>query len=111
MLHNADVQQHEDPESIKQALVRQLFSPVRWTEIIRSFADAGITYVVECGPGKILSGLKQAHLDKFAEPGTDGRRGDPKRAQHINAERVIRWVLLREVLSVSVLARNRSIGD
>jgi [acyl-carrier-protein] S-malonyltransferase len=59
LLHNADAQQHEDPESLKQALVRQLFSPVRWTEIIRSFADAGITYVVECGPGKILSGLNK----------------------------------------------------
>jgi [acyl-carrier-protein] S-malonyltransferase len=59
LLHNADVQQHEDSESIKKALIRQLFSPVRWTEIIHSFAGAGITYVVECGPGKILSGLNK----------------------------------------------------
>jgi [acyl-carrier-protein] S-malonyltransferase len=46
---------------------------VRWTEIIHSFADAGITYVVECGPGKILSGLNKrisANLQSLAL--TDG---------------------------------------
>ncbi len=59
LLHNADVLQHEDPEAIKTILIRQLFSPVRWTEIIRFFADAGVTHVVECGPGKILSGLNK----------------------------------------------------
>ena len=73
LLHNADVQQHEDPETIKEVLIQQLFSPVRWTEIIHSFADAKITYVVECGPGKILSGLNKrisANLQSLAL--TDG---------------------------------------
>ena len=73
LLHNADVQQHEDPETIKEVLIQQLFSPVRWTEIIHSFADAGITCVVECGPGKILSGLNKrisANLQSLAL--TDG---------------------------------------
>jgi [acyl-carrier-protein] S-malonyltransferase len=59
LLHNADVQSHEDPAAIKEALIQQLFSPVRWTEIIHAFAEAGITYVVESGPGKILSGLNK----------------------------------------------------
>ncbi len=59
LLHNSDVQSHEDAEIIKEALIKQLFSPVRWTEIIQSFASAGITYVVECGPGKVLSGLNK----------------------------------------------------
>ena len=73
LLHNADVQQHEDPETIKEVLIQQLFSPVRWTEIIHSFADAGITCVVECGPDKILSGLNKrisANLQSLAL--TDG---------------------------------------
>jgi [acyl-carrier-protein] S-malonyltransferase len=69
LLHNADVQQHEDPETIKEVLIQQLFSPVQWTEIIHSFAGAGITCVVECGPGKILSGLNKrisANLQSLA---------------------------------------------
>jgi [acyl-carrier-protein] S-malonyltransferase len=73
LLHNADVQSHEDPAAIKEALIQQLFSPVRWTEIIHAFAEAGITHVVECGPGKILSGLSKrisANLQSLAL--TDG---------------------------------------
>ena len=59
LLHNADVQSHDRPESIKEILVRQLFSPVRWTEIVQFFASAGVTHVAECGPGKVLSGLNK----------------------------------------------------
>jgi [acyl-carrier-protein] S-malonyltransferase len=59
LLHNADVQNHDRPESIKEILVGQLFSPVRWTEIVQFFASAGVTHVVECGPGKVLSGLNK----------------------------------------------------
>jgi len=59
LLHNADVQSHDRTESIKEILVRQLFSPVRWTEIIQFFASAGVTHVAECGPGKVLSGLNK----------------------------------------------------
>ncbi|MEO5654637.1 MAG: ACP S-malonyltransferase [Nitrosospira sp.] len=69
LLHNADVQRHENPEGIKRILIRQLCSPVRWTEIVRSFASAGVTHVVECGPGKVLSGLTKridANLQSLA---------------------------------------------
>ena len=69
LLHNADVEQHEDAESIKEILVRQLFNPVRWTEIIRFISGAGIHHVVECGPGKVLSGLNKridANLQSLA---------------------------------------------
>lgn len=59
VLHNADVQQHDDPAEIKKILVRQLCRPVRWTETICSFAAAGVFHVVECGPGKVLSGLNK----------------------------------------------------
>lgn len=59
LLHNADVRQHDDPATIKKILVQQLCRPVRWTETIRSFAAAGVAHVVECGPGKVLSGLNK----------------------------------------------------
>ena len=57
MLNNVDVKQEQDPVNIKDALVRQAASPVRWVEIIRSMAAQGVTHVVECGPGKVLAGM------------------------------------------------------
>jgi [acyl-carrier-protein] S-malonyltransferase len=59
VLHNADVQPHADATAIRNILVQQLCRPVRWTETIHAFAAAGITHVVECGPGKVLSGLNK----------------------------------------------------
>ncbi|MDN5934864.1 MAG: malonyl CoA-acyl carrier protein transacylase, partial [Nitrosospira sp.] len=62
LLNIADVKQHDDPAVIKNILVQQLCKPVRWTETIRSFAAAGVVHVMECGPGKVLSGLNK-HID------------------------------------------------
>ena len=59
ILHNVDVKPHLDAASIKEILVQQLISPVRWVDTIRAFATAGITHVVECGPGKVLAGLNK----------------------------------------------------
>jgi len=59
ILHNADVKTHLDTTAIKKILVQQLISPVRWVDTIRAFAAAGITHVVECGPGKVLAGLNK----------------------------------------------------
>lgn len=59
ILHNVDVQAHDDVESIKAILTRQLFSPVRWVDTIKAFATEGITHSVECGPGNILTGLNK----------------------------------------------------
>ena len=59
VLHNADVIAHEDPAAIKQALVAQLYSPVRWVETVRALAAKGVTHVVECGPGKVLAGFSK----------------------------------------------------
>lgn len=59
VVHNADVAAHTDSAAIKDALVRQLFSPVRWVETIRYFGQQGITHNVECAPGKVLSGLNK----------------------------------------------------
>jgi [acyl-carrier-protein] S-malonyltransferase len=57
LVNNVDVKIEDDPDRIKDALVRQAFSPVRWVEVIRRMLDAGATHVVECGPGKVLAGL------------------------------------------------------
>ncbi len=57
VLNNVDVAFVEDPEAIKAALARQACNPVRWVEVIRAMAAAGVTRVAECGPGKVLSGL------------------------------------------------------
>lgn len=57
VLHNADVQAHADPGAIREALVRQAYSPVRWSETIQAMARQGVTHVYECGPGKVLAGL------------------------------------------------------
>ena len=57
IINNVDVKIETNPLSIKDALVRQAASPVRWVEIIRLMAEQGVTHVVECGPGKVLAGL------------------------------------------------------
>jgi len=57
VVQNADVQSHGSVEEIQNALVRQLYSPVRWTECARKLAANGATHIVECGPGKVLTGL------------------------------------------------------
>jgi [acyl-carrier-protein] S-malonyltransferase len=57
VLHNADVMAYSNSEKIKDALVRQLYSPVRWVETVQAVHGPGVTYAAECGPGKVLAGL------------------------------------------------------
>ena len=59
VIHNADVASYTDPAAIRDALVRQLYSPVRWTETIRLLAAQGVLHQDECGPGKVLAGLNK----------------------------------------------------
>ena len=59
ILHNVDVKTHSDAASIKQILIQQLISPVRWVDTIQAFSVAGVTNIVECGPGKVLAGLNK----------------------------------------------------
>jgi [acyl-carrier-protein] S-malonyltransferase len=59
VLHNADVAAYSDAASIRDALVRQLYSPVRWVETVQAFGPQGITHNVECAPGKVLAGLNK----------------------------------------------------
>ena len=81
LINNVDVAILDNPEAIKDALVRQVASSVRWVETMDKMAGMGITNVIECGPGKVLAGLSkrinssltgdaivdQASLDKVLE--------------------------------------------
>ncbi|MEI7917378.1 MAG: ACP S-malonyltransferase [Methylophilaceae bacterium] len=57
VIHNADVIAYNDVNNIKDALVRQLYSPVRWVETVQSVYNQDIKASAECGPGKVLAGL------------------------------------------------------
>ncbi len=63
VIHNADVQQHQQSNEIKKILMQQIHSPVHWVNTIQSFVSQGVTHIVECGPGKVLSGLTK-RIDK-----------------------------------------------
>ena len=69
LVNNVDVAVLGDPTAIKAALARQACNPVRWVEVIRHMAGAGVTHVAECGPGKVLSGMTgriEKELQSFA---------------------------------------------
>jgi [acyl-carrier-protein] S-malonyltransferase len=59
VLHNADVSSADSADAVRDALVRQLYQPVRWVDTIRAIVSAGATHIVECGPGKVLAGLNK----------------------------------------------------
>jgi [acyl-carrier-protein] S-malonyltransferase len=57
VISNVDLSRYESADQIRALLSEQLYRPVRWVETIQSMKNSGITRVVECGPGKVLSGL------------------------------------------------------
>ncbi len=63
VVNNVDVAQLAAPDAIRDALVRQAASPVRWVETMQAMHAAGVTHVFECGPGKVLAGLVKRCVD------------------------------------------------
>lgn len=59
VISNVDVTVYDNPDAIRDGLTRQLFMPVRWVETIQAFAKQRISSIVECGPGKVLTGLNK----------------------------------------------------
>ena len=57
LINNVDVSIESEPARIADALARQAARPVRWADSVRKMNDLGVTHVVECGPGRVLSGL------------------------------------------------------
>ena len=63
VVHNVHAQAESDPEKIAALLVEQISSPVRWTGCVQAMIEVGAQRIVECGPGKVLSGLNR-RIDK-----------------------------------------------
>ncbi|WP_162286196.1 ACP S-malonyltransferase [Pantoea stewartii] len=63
VINNVDVKAETDADAIRQALIRQLYSPVRWTESVEAMAAQGVTQLIEMGPGKVLTGLTKRIVD------------------------------------------------
>ncbi|MDO9371125.1 MAG: ACP S-malonyltransferase [Gammaproteobacteria bacterium] len=59
VINNVDVAAYDGAESIRDGLTRQLYQPVRWAEVIQALAQKGVGVLVECGPGKVLTGLNK----------------------------------------------------
>lgn len=59
VIHNVTAQAETDPEKIKALMIEQIYSAVRWVECVNTLAQQGVTATVECGPGKVLSGLNK----------------------------------------------------
>jgi [acyl-carrier-protein] S-malonyltransferase len=57
VVNNIDVAVQTDPAAIREALFRQAFGPVRWVEVTQALRARGLLHILECGPGKVLSGL------------------------------------------------------
>ncbi|WP_151635155.1 ACP S-malonyltransferase [Noviherbaspirillum aerium] len=72
LINNVDVAIVSDPAAIKDALVRQAASPVRWVESVQKMAAEGVSHVIECGPGKVLAGLtKRINSELIGDAITD----------------------------------------
>jgi [acyl-carrier-protein] S-malonyltransferase len=57
VINNVDVRVEHDPDGLRDALVRQAYAPVRWVECVQAIAARNISNLVECGPGKVLTGM------------------------------------------------------
>jgi [acyl-carrier-protein] S-malonyltransferase len=57
VVNNIDAQVQSEPDAIRDALYRQAFGAVRWVEVVQALRARGLTHILECGPGKVLSGL------------------------------------------------------
>lgn len=62
VLHNIDAQARSEPAAIREALVGQLYSPVRWSQSVSAMHAAGVDHYFECGPGKVLTNLNKRIL-------------------------------------------------
>lgn len=57
IMHNVHARNEQDPEAIKALMLEQIYSPVKWVDCVKQLKECGVSTLVECGPGKVLSGL------------------------------------------------------
>lgn len=79
LVNNVDVKVETSADAIKDALVRQASSPVRWVETIRAMRAQGVTHVLECGPGKVLAGMVK-RIDREIQTASLGDRASIEKA-------------------------------
>jgi [acyl-carrier-protein] S-malonyltransferase len=79
VVHNVHAQTETDPVKIRELLVQQIYSPVQWTSCVGAITRAGVSRLVECGPGKVLSGLNR-RIDKSLESFTIEQPEDLEKA-------------------------------
>ncbi len=75
VVQNVDAEIHDGIQAVRDALVRQLYLPVRWTGCVQALAARGVLRIAECGPGKVLCGLNK-RIDKALENRALGTPGD-----------------------------------
>ena len=75
LVQNVDAEVHDSVPAIRDALVRQLYLPVRWTNCVQAIAARGVTSIAECGPGKVLTGLVK-RIDKSIDARALGTPGE-----------------------------------
>ena len=75
VVQNVDAEVHDGVQAIRDALVRQLYLPVQWTDCVQAIAARGATRIAECGPGKVLTGLAK-RIDKTLDARTLGTVAD-----------------------------------
>ena len=79
LINNVDVKAERSAEAIRDSLVRQASSPVRWVETIRAMRAEGVTHVIECGPGKALAGMVK-RIDRELQTSSLGDRASIEKA-------------------------------
>ena len=57
IIHNVHAQNEQEPQAIKALMLEQIYSPVKWVDCIKQLKNTGVSTLIECGPGKVLSGL------------------------------------------------------
>jgi [acyl-carrier-protein] S-malonyltransferase len=57
IMHNVHAQNEQDPQAVKALMLEQIYSPVKWVDCVKQLKQSGVSTLVECGPGKVLSGL------------------------------------------------------
>jgi len=85
LLNNVDVKVETSPDAIRDALVRQASSPVRWVETVRAMRAQGVTHIFECGPGKVLAGMVKRIDREIQTASLNDRAGMEKALQGLQA--------------------------
>ena len=80
VIQNVDAEVHDTVQSIRDALVRQLYLPVQWTGCVQALAARGVVRIAECGPGKVLTGLVK-RIDKNIDARAIGTPADMESAR------------------------------